>query len=107
MSAECASIVALPLERGRPRGACRFHGTRPAGNYGTSAFLFLRRQVATMFLSFALACSGPPGKDGQPAATASDAGTGSDAGSGSAGTVDYGVLTPGEIEVAKISAVPT
>jgi OmcA/MtrC family decaheme c-type cytochrome len=107
MSAECASIVAPPPERGRLRRACRTHGTRPAGNYGTSAFLFRRRQVATMFLSFALACAGPPGKDGQPGATAGDAGTTSDAGSGSAGTVDYGVLTPGEIEVAKMSAVLT
>jgi OmcA/MtrC family decaheme c-type cytochrome len=47
-----------------------------------------------MCLSFAFACAGPPGKD---APQASDAGTG-------AGVVDYGPMTPAELEVAKMTA---
>ncbi|HEY4886810.1 MAG TPA: OmcA/MtrC family decaheme c-type cytochrome [Myxococcales bacterium] len=47
--------------------------------------------MAMMCLSFAFACAGPPGKDAQP----SDAGP---------GVVDYGVLTPAELEVAKMTA---
>jgi hypothetical protein len=53
-----------------------------------------RIPVAMICLSFAFACAGPPGKD------ASDAGT-------PAGVVDYGVMTPAELQDAKMSAVLT
>src|SRR3954470_16930939 len=49
----------------------------------------------------ALACAGPPGKEGPPG-PAGDAGT-----PASPGTVDYGVLTPGELEIAKMTAEVT
>ena len=55
-----------------------------------------------LVLLAAIACAGPPGKD-LTQLPAGDAGTSGDA--GLAGTVDYGVLTPAELEVAKISAV--
>ena len=50
-----------------------------------------RTPIAMMCLSFAFACAGPPGKD---ATQASDAGT----------PVDYGVMTPAELQVAKMTA---
>jgi OmcA/MtrC family decaheme c-type cytochrome len=53
-----------------------------------------RTSMAMVWLSCAFACAGPPGKDAQP----SDAG---------AGVVDYGAMTPAELEVAKMSAVLT
>ena len=65
---------------------------------------FPRSPMAILGLSFALACAGPAGKEGPPG----PAGPGGDAGTsgtpGSAGAIDYGVLTPGELEVAKITA---
>jgi len=57
--------------------------------------------VAIVMLT-TLACAGPPGKQGEPGAAA-DAGPGA----GAADVVDYGVLTPAELEAAKISAVLT
>ena len=54
-----------------------------------------------LFLLAAVACAGPVGKDGAPGAN-SDGGPSADAGSNA---VDYGVLTPGELQVAKIAAV--
>jgi OmcA/MtrC family decaheme c-type cytochrome len=60
----------------------------------------LRALMATMCLSLAFACAGPPGKDGQPG-TAGPAG---DAGTPSADVIDYGAMTPAELEVAKITA---
>jgi OmcA/MtrC family decaheme c-type cytochrome len=53
-----------------------------------------RIPIAMMCLSFAFACAGPPGKD---APQGVDAGTG-------AGVVDYGPMTPAELEVAKMTA---
>jgi OmcA/MtrC family decaheme c-type cytochrome len=54
--------------------------------------------VAIVMLT-SLACAGPPGKQG----AAGDAGT-PGAGGGAGDVVDYGVLTPAELEIAKISA---
>ena len=54
-----------------------------------------RTPLAMMCLSFAFACAGPPGKDAPQA---------SDAGTPGAAAVDYGVMTPAELEVAKITA---
>src|ERR1700674_3004748 len=59
-----------------------------------------RPKVVVLVLLAALACAGPPGKDGQAAPA-------SDAGPAAAGVIDYGVLTPAELEVAKITAVIT
>jgi len=54
--------------------------------------------VAIVMLT-TLACAGPPGKQGEP-------GRAGDAGpvAGAADVMDYGVLTPAELEPAKISA---
>lgn len=57
--------------------------------------------VLVLSLLAALACAGPPGKEGPPGTPgpSGDAGT-----PGSGSVIDYGVLTPAELEVAKISA---
>jgi len=67
-------------------------------------FAALRNSFACLALVGALACAGPAG----PPGPAGPGGPGGDAGTpGSSGPVDYGVLTPGELEVAKITAVIT
>src|SRR5471032_1156948 len=56
-------------------------------------------QCAVLFA--AIACAGPSGKDGT-AGSSGDAGT-----PAAAGVVDFAVLTPDELQVAKITAVVT
>src|SRR5207248_6169074 len=59
-----------------------------------------RTGFVVVALLAALACAGPPGPAG-PGGAGGDAGTPGIP--GSAGPVDYGVLTPAELEVAKIT----
>jgi OmcA/MtrC family decaheme c-type cytochrome len=62
------------------------------------------RNVLVVLAVAAFACAGPAGKEG-PAGPAGDAGTQGTPGiPGSVAAIDYGVLTPGELEVAKITA---
>src|SRR3954470_14591767 len=57
-----------------------------------------RNGFAIVALLAALACAGPPGKDGA-------AGPGGDAGTpGPSDTIDYNVLTPAELEASKMTA---
>jgi OmcA/MtrC family decaheme c-type cytochrome len=60
-----------------------------------------RNGFVLVALLAALACAGPPGKDGAPG-PAGDAGT-----PGPTNTIDYGVLTPAELEVSKMAAEVT
>src|SRR4051812_25901505 len=60
-----------------------------------------RKGFAMVALLAALACAGPPGKDGGP-------GPGGDAGTpGPSDTIDYNVLTPAELEASKLTAEVT
>ena len=71
-------------------------GTSPIGFRGP-CMSAARALMAMMSLSFAFACAGPPGKDGQT-------GSAGDAGTPAADVIDYGVLTPAELEVSKMTA---
>ena len=76
----------------------------PTSHGSGCKFAALRNSFACLALVGALACAGPAG----PPGPAGPGGPGGDAGTpGSSGPVDYGVLTPGELEVAKITAVIT
>src|SRR5437588_109587 len=90
--AEMASDFDMVVVGHRGRGTV---ASRPPGSGSES----LRGFVVVALLA-AIACAGPAG----PPGPAGPGGPGGDAGTpGTAGPIDYGVLTPAELEVAKIT----
>jgi OmcA/MtrC family decaheme c-type cytochrome len=80
------------------RLASNFSGTKVESR----SCLVMHNGFLVIALLAALACAGPPGKDAPGSADA-----GGDGGTNPAGVIDYGVMTPAEIEAANMTAVLT